>query len=135
MSWNFRGVAACCAAAALFASPAFAVDRTVATMMRTFSSACLPNAGNPDVGAWAKAHGLTELHDAESLMVFEGIGDLGAAWTVSTKEGTFALAVRGRTQGCARRLRTSRAVSEQPPPPASRRPRKVACRLSSSASA
>jgi hypothetical protein len=102
MPWRFGGLAACCAALSLAASPAAAGDPAAATLIRTFSSACLPNAGNPaGVRAWAKAHHLTEFHDAESLTVFEGIGGLGAAWAMPTPEGKFAIAVRGRTLDCA----------------------------------
>jgi hypothetical protein len=102
MRWNYLGLAACCAAAGLAASPAVASDLATDALMRTFSSACLPNAGNPaGVRAWAKANRLTELHDAESLTMFEGVGGLGDAWVVPTRDGTLWLAVRGRTLDCA----------------------------------
>jgi hypothetical protein len=83
-------------------TPAFATDASANFVTRLFIDVCIPNVGRPEnVRAWALDRKLAEVRDPLALNVFAGEGDRGAAWALPTSYGSFALAIRGKTQACA----------------------------------
>lgn len=67
-----------------------------------FIDVCVPNLGLPThVREWAEAHHLVQIQNPVALGLFVGPGDKGAAWTIPSAVGSFALSIRGMTQACA----------------------------------
>ena len=90
------------AIAALGVSGANAADLGASRVTKLFMDACVPNIGeSAKVRAWAEAQHFQEIKDPAPLSVFVGPGDQGAAWAVPTKEGGFAVSIRGKTRACA----------------------------------
>jgi len=80
---------------------ASAADVGAEGLTRIFIDACIPNMGELEkVRLWAQQQHLTEIQNQPALNVFVGSGTEGAAWAVPTGAGNFALAIRGKTQGC-----------------------------------
>ena len=89
-------------------NPAAASDPAAAFLTRLFTDACIPSIGHPEKERdWAEQHHLAQIQNAAALNVFVGPGDKGAAWAIPAAEGSFALSIRGQTQGCAVWARTA----------------------------
>jgi hypothetical protein len=80
-------------------------------LTRLYMAACIPNMGHPErVRAWAEDHHLQEITDPIPLSVFVGPGDGGAAWSVPTSIGAFAISIRGGSHACATYARQANPV-------------------------
>jgi hypothetical protein len=81
---------------------AIADDTSANFLLRLFMNVCIPNVGQPErVRAWAAEKHLQEITNPIALHVFVGSGGKGVAWAVPAAFGSFALSVRGETEGCA----------------------------------
>jgi hypothetical protein len=81
---------------------AASADPAAGFLTKLFITSCVPNLGQPvKVREWAQEHQLAEIQNPVALGVFVGPGDKGAAWTVPSAQGNFALSIRGTTQACA----------------------------------
>jgi hypothetical protein len=82
--------------------PTTAADPAAQFLVKLFSTACIPNLGQPTkVREWAQERHLGEIQNPMALGVLVGSGDKGAAWAIPAAEGNFALSIRGTTQACA----------------------------------
>ena len=89
-------------AAIVTPEPAAGEDAAASFIVRLFVTVCLPNAGQPEkVRAWAADQHLEAVTSPIALNVFVGAGRNGAAWTVPSSVGSFALSIRGSTEACA----------------------------------
>jgi hypothetical protein len=71
-------------------------------LTKLFIEVCVPNMGRSDkIRQWANEKHLQPVTEPVALRVFVGPGDKGGAWAVPARAGSFALAIRGTTQGCA----------------------------------
>ena len=87
---------------------AWANDPGANLVTKLFIDACVPNMGHPEkVRAWAEANHLQPVTNPAALGVFVGPGGKGAAWAVPSNSGSFALSIRGTTEGCAAWARTA----------------------------
>jgi hypothetical protein len=88
--------------------PVAAADPGADFLTKLFINVCIPNLGQPmKVREWAEQHHLGQIESSTALDVFVGPGGNGAAWAISAAEGSFALSIRGITQGCAVWARTA----------------------------
>jgi hypothetical protein len=77
-------------------------------LTKLFMDVCVPNMGHPDkVRQWANERHLEPVIEPTALRVFVGPGGKGGAWAVPAQGGSFALAIRGTTEGCAVWARTA----------------------------
>jgi hypothetical protein len=97
-----RGVFFAFIVSAIAPFSARAGDPKANALLRLFSEACVSSMGQPDkVRAWATEQRLQEVTAPAALGVFVGAGTNGAAWEVPSLLGSFALSIRGITEGCA----------------------------------
>jgi hypothetical protein len=88
--------------------PVAAADPAADFLTKLFIDVCIPNLGQPTmVREWAEQHHLGQIQSPAPLAVFVGQGGKGAAWAIPAAEGSFALSIRGMTQGCAVWARTA----------------------------
>jgi hypothetical protein len=81
---------------------AIADDASANFLLRLFMSVCIPNVGQPEkVRAWAAEKHLQEITNPVALHIFVGSVGKGVAWAVPSAFGSFALSIRGETEGCA----------------------------------
>jgi hypothetical protein len=81
---------------------AVADDPRANAVLRLFIDACVPNMGQPDkIRGWAQDQHLQEISAPAALGLFVGAGTKGAAWSVPSPLGSFALSIRGITEACA----------------------------------
>jgi hypothetical protein len=86
----------------LLAGPANAMDSSAGFLLKLFMDVCVPNMGRPEnVKAWADRQRLQVIANPTALELFVGLGSKGIAWAIPSNVGSFALSIRGRTQGCA----------------------------------
>jgi hypothetical protein len=77
-------------------------DPAATFLTKLFIDVCVPNLRQPaKVREWAEQHHLVQIQNPTALAVFVGPGDSGTAWAIPAPEGSFALSIRGITQGCA----------------------------------
>jgi hypothetical protein len=77
-------------------------DPAAAFLTKLFIDVCVANLEQPTkVREWAEQHHLGQIQNPTPLAVFVGPGGNGAAWAIPAPEGSFALSIRGMTQGCA----------------------------------
>jgi hypothetical protein len=90
----------------LLAQSVSAMEPAASFLVKLFMDACIPNMGHPEkVRAWADQRHLQAVTSPTALALFVGLK--GVAWAVPSSLGSFALSIRGRTEGCAVWARTA----------------------------
>jgi hypothetical protein len=80
----------------------YGADPAAAIFTKIFIEACVPNMGRADlVRSWITGKRLLPITSEAALDVFVGPGERGGAWAIPSKEGNFAISIRGVTEACA----------------------------------